>query len=210
MFKRFATFVKQQVRPFGILGLGLILIGTISALGGVWQYRTNLAQVSTSSSPKVAGTPTKSFGPAPSGTPAPNQPPPSVNLANSNIKTSTSSSSSIVASSTPAQSAPPAQAPVMVTVSLRINGTNKGNVILPSTSKQCEVLTRALNDGLISSLFMPYDAAQHTYGVYQINGLGDPTIVWWTYTVNGSPPPLGCSYLTVHNGDSVNWQYIKS
>jgi hypothetical protein len=56
---------------------------------------------------------------------------------------------------------------------------------------------------------MRYNSQWGTEGVYVVNGIGDPNVVWWTYTVNGSAPPYGCGYVTVHDGDSVNWRYVK-
>lgn len=97
-----------------------------------------------------------------------------------------------------------------VTVYLSVNGAYKGGVRLKSTANQCEVLHRARVDGAISSLETRYHPQYGTEGVYVIDGIGDSNSVWWTYKVNGKSPPYGCSYMPVHSGDSVNWQYIKS
>jgi hypothetical protein len=43
--------------------------------------------------------------------------------------------------------------------------------------------------------------------VHQINNVGSPAQVWWTYSVNGRSPPLGCSQVVVKPADQVVWTY---
>ena len=95
-------------------------------------------------------------------------------------------------------------------VSLSVNGASQGTVKLKSASNQCQVLTNALSQGIISSLDMRYSSTYKTYAVYIINGIGDANAVWWTYTVNGFSPPYGCSNMPAKNGDLVNWNYVKN
>ena len=102
-----------------------------------------------------------------------------------------------------------ARQPAMLTVKLRINGSYKGSLNLSSGSNQCQVLSKALASGIIASLDMRYYAQYGSQAVYMIDGVGDSNSVWWTYTVNGRSPPLGCSQVQVGNNDDVNWQYIK-
>jgi hypothetical protein len=97
-----------------------------------------------------------------------------------------------------------------VAVSLSVNGVYMGKATLASTSNQCDVLSEALNAGLISNLDMRYNSQYKTYAVYVINNTGDSNAIWWTYQVNGKSPPYGCSSTAVHSGDSVNWQYVKA
>jgi hypothetical protein len=104
---------------------------------------------------------------------------------------------------------PPEPEPATIEVSLTINNSFKGTVNLPEGSNHCDVLRQAQTDGLISNLSLKYNKALKTYGVYVIDGVGDENNVWWTYTVNGKSPPLGCSLVTAQDGDTVKWTYIK-
>lgn len=94
-------------------------------------------------------------------------------------------------------------------ISLYINNSSKGKINVAPGSNQCSVLSQALKQGAIQSLDMRYSEHYQTMAVYSINGLGEPSQIWWTYSVNGKPPPFGCSKMTTRNGDQVNWQYIK-
>ncbi len=99
--------------------------------------------------------------------------------------------------------------PVTASVALSVNGVAKGSVSLTQGSNHCNVLSAALNAGLISSLDMRYSSQYNTQAVYKINGQGDANNIWWTFRVNGASPPYGCSRLLVKNGDQVNWQYVR-
>ena len=99
--------------------------------------------------------------------------------------------------------------PVTASVALSVNGVAKGSVSLTQGSNHCNVLSAALNPGLISSLDMRYSSQYNTNAVYKINGQGDANNIWWTFRVNGASPPYGCSRLLVKNGDQVNWQYVR-
>ncbi|MBP6041931.1 DUF4430 domain-containing protein [Candidatus Saccharibacteria bacterium] len=99
--------------------------------------------------------------------------------------------------------------PVTASVALSVNGVAKGSVSLTQGSNHCNVLTAALNAGLINSLDMRYSSQYNTNAVYKINGQGDANNIWWTFRVNGASPPYGCSRLLVKNGDQVNWQYVR-
>lgn len=111
--------------------------------------------------------------------------------------------------STPTQIATPKVTPAKqtFTVSLSVNGSGVGDVTLEEGANQCDVLTQAQEQGKISNLLMKYDNSLGTYGVYQINGMGKETSVWWVYNVNGQSPSQGCSYISAKNGDSVEWEY---
>ncbi len=109
-------------------------------------------------------------------------------------------------STTPAQS--PANTQVTsVTVTLQVDSKTVGDVNVAATANQCDVLTDALAQGIISSLDMRYFSSLSSYGVYVINGQGDSNQVWWVYSVNGKSPPVGCSKLGVSGGEIINWQY---
>ncbi len=108
------------------------------------------------------------------------------------------------------QSPAPTPTPVVQTdqVNVSINGSSNFSLSVADGSNHCDVLSKALSDGKMASLNMKYSSAYDTYAVYQINGIGKENQVWWTYSVNGSNPPLGCSHIKVKNNDSVSWTYI--
>lgn len=117
--------------------------------------------------------------------------------------------------STAAQSAgnpipTPAPQKLQYQVSLSINGEASFSVEVPEGSNQCDVLSRALDQGKISSLNMRYDSNYGTYAVYQINEIGKENSVWWVYKVNGQSPSQGCSYIKVNNSDNIEWKYVGS
>jgi len=93
-------------------------------------------------------------------------------------------------------------------VLLTINGSSVGSVNVPSGANQCDILSQALSEKEIESLNMRYNSDLGTYGVYQINGIGQENVVWWVYKVNGQSPNQGCSFIKVNNGDSVEWSYL--
>jgi hypothetical protein len=103
----------------------------------------------------------------------------------------------------------PTSAPAVKTfqVNLKINGSSVGNVDMQEGNNQCDVLSRAKDQGKISSLTMRYINDLGTYGVYQINGIGQENTVWWVYKINGQSPSQGCSYIKANSGDSVEWEY---
>ncbi len=92
-------------------------------------------------------------------------------------------------------------------VDVSISGSSSFTVNVDNGSNQCDVLTKALQQGKISSLNMQYSNTYNTNAVYQINGIGKENQVWWTYSVNGTNPPLGCSYVKTKSGDKVVWTY---
>ncbi len=92
-------------------------------------------------------------------------------------------------------------------VKLSINGSSVGTVEIPEGANQCDVLTRAKDQGKIASLLMKFDTSLETNGVYQINGVGKENTVWWVYNVNGKSPAQGCSYIKANNDDEVAWEY---
>lgn len=103
----------------------------------------------------------------------------------------------------------PTTAPAKQTfqVSLKINGSSVGNVDMEEGNNQCDVLSRAKDQGKISQLLMKYDNNLGTNGVYQINGIGKDNAVWWVYKVNGASPTQGCSHIKANSGDTVEWEY---
>lgn len=118
----------------------------------------------------------------------------------------TSGPTNEVISPTPASNPEPAT----VQVKLHIDDVYKGDVALADGKNHCDVLTRALETGVLSSLEMRYNSTYKTQAVYKINGVGDSDTVWWAYKVNGKSPPLGCSHVKVRSGDSINWEYVKN
>jgi hypothetical protein len=213
--------LKSQLSGFGLLITGLVILTLFTTLGGLRHYQGELADQL--SQPQTAGNAKQAVQKLPgvTGTTTPGQ-----TLAGNNqqsIPTSTKRTSGGVAGKTIASSAVPANKvatasqsaaatsqSAIISVNLSVNGQAKGTVKLPGGSTQCDLLAQALTDGNISSLDMRYSSEYGTEAVYVIDGVGDPGSVWWTYTVNGHPPPYGCAYITAHSGDSVNWQYVKN
>lgn len=115
---------------------------------------------------------------------------------------------SAVVTPKPQQQPTPQHQTQTVSVSLQINGALKGEVTLDDGANHCDVLSSALNAGIIDDLQLKYSDTMKSYGVHVINGQGDSNIVWWVYIVNGKSPPLGCSHILVNNNDTVNWKYI--
>ncbi|MGH7192730.1 MAG: DUF4430 domain-containing protein [Candidatus Saccharimonadales bacterium] len=203
------------------LGAGLLIITLITALGGIWQYggqldgqlsarpQASAAQLTAAhqnTASKSAGSGSGTAGALSSGNQTGTTAYGTVSLPVATGAGRTGSG----ASSGPAYSQTDSTTRTVISVRLTINGHGGGTVKLTSGSDQCDVLSQALAEGVISSLDMRYDSSLHTEGVYVIDGIGSPDTVWWTYTVNAQAPPYGCSYVTAHNGDSVNWQYVKS
>jgi Domain of unknown function (DUF4430) len=206
--------LKTQLPRFGLLLAGLVALTLFTTLGGLWQYRNELTdQSAAAQTPPAAAKktpPSLIIKPASS---IPNQTP-GVNQVSAAATANHPANQSPAQNSTggaPDTSPPPAAAlrPAAVSLGLSINGQPRGTVTLPASSNQCDVLSQALTDGIISSLDMRYSTQYGTEAVYVIDGIGDPSSVWWTYTVNGRAPPYGCAYATVQGGDSVNWRYVK-
>lgn len=206
------------------LGAGLLIITLVTALGGIWQYGGQLNQQlsakpqapaaqlaashsgATTKSAAGSGPGTTTTSPSPSGGQTSTT---TYGIINSPASTQTGGTSAATGSSSNYDQSD-ATTRTVISVRLNVDGRGAGTVKLTSGSDQCDVLSQALAEGVISNLDMRYDSQLHTEGVYVINGIGSPDTVWWTYTVNGQAPPYGCSYVTAHNGDSVNWQYVKS
>lgn len=159
--------------------------------GAKEEIKSEEVETSKKIEPSISLTSTKSTPiPKPTSTPTPLQP---------------SSSSDQVSSPTPT-----AASTTLEQVHLSINGSSSFNVVVNKDSNQCDVLSKALEQGKISSLNMRYDKTYETYAVYQINGIGKENSVWWVYTVNGQSPSQGCSYIKTNNGDNIEWKYIGS
>ena len=223
MFKKLTGKLKRQAHPFVVLAAGLTLIGLITSLSGILNYQYELDHlssptISTVAKAQPAGLAKNTSGKlgqaatqelagssGQSGGSAGTKPNPSNARQPVAANTASNSAAAAAGQQTPA-GAPNVSA---VTVSLSVNGVQRGNISLSGASNQCDVLTRALDTGLISDLDMRYNSQYGTYAVYVIDGIGDSDSVWWTYTVNGKSPPVGCGKLPVHAGDSINWQYVK-
>ena len=104
----------------------------------------------------------------------------------------------------------PTQSLTTYQVNLSINGSASFNVNVSKDANQCDVLQNALSQGKISSLNMRYDTTFQTYGVYQINGIGQGNQIFWVYKVNGTSAPKGCSFIPVNQNDTIEWKYIGS
>ena len=205
--------LKVKVPPVAILINGLVAVGLITALGGLLHYGSEIKSYEAASAETLKEQ-TEQL--TPNSKDADKKT--SANQASSNDSSSrningsshtTSASPGGPASTTYSGSSPVHSKTSYVKVSLSVNGSPKGSVTLKSTANQCQVLTQAKAQNVISSLVMKYNESLNSYGVYVIDGIGRTDQVYWTYTVNGKPPPFGCSYITVHGGDSINWKYIN-
>jgi hypothetical protein len=68
----------------------------------------------------------------------------------------------------------------------------------------CSFLNDAKAAGKIKSVtIMHYDAPLNSDYVKEINGYSDN----WTFSINGTKEPKGCSYYSLNSGDSVTWKY---
>lgn len=209
--------LKHQLTVFAPLGAGLLIMTLITALSGLWHYNHEVAY----QAPAKAFAKTAGLSVVQSGGTGNTQTSGSAGAGNKSLapgsnvsKKSTTHAQAtnavgIAYADTPAPNST-GTAATAATLTLSINHQSKGSLAVAAGSNQCDVLKQALAAGMISNLDMRYDTQYKTYGVYVINGIGDPGTVWWTYTVNGVAPPYGCGYVTAHSGDSVNWQYIKS
>lgn len=124
----------------------------------------------------------------------------------STIKTSQPASPQPATSSSPSTTTTNSQ----VTATLMVNGVVQGKVSVATGTTQCGLIVQALVDGVINQLTIKYNSSYKSRGVYQINNQGDANNMLWVYAVNGAEPPVGCDSVTVHDNDSVNWQYLRS
>lgn len=212
-----SKILRVKVPPIVILISGLAIVGLLTALGGILHYGNEIShnsEISIENTLEEQETElAEKTGSASKKTSRSNNH--SNRNSNGSYGNSTSSpqlqaASSTTAGGTGSSSSTPGSKVSYVKVFLSVNGNPKGNVTLKSGSNHCQVLSQAYAVGLISSLDMRYNSQYKTYGVYVIDGIGDPSSVWWVYKVNGQSPPYGCSYMKVHGGDSVNWQYLKN
>jgi hypothetical protein len=206
--------LKQHIPVFAPLGAGLLIITLITAMGGLWQYQGELnGKLSAEPLPPVSRLDAAHRNaPGAAGSAQPGAPENQTGgsaaraVAGSGAAQAGRAGNAGSADTSYSQPGAPANPQTVISVSLSVNGHPKGTVRLASGSSQCDVLSQALAEGVISSLDMRYNSQQGSYGVYVIDGIGDPGSVWWTYTVNGYSPP-GCSHVPADDGDSVNWQY---
>ncbi len=213
--------LKSQLSPFGLLGVGLVVVTLLTALSGMWQYQYEVAHQSPKSvaigkydKASLANQNVKAALGEDSNRNSQSAQP-TGGASHSSNQTAPPKAASQNTAATPAapavdnQPAPAAAPPATVSLTLSVNGHTKGSVQLKAGSNQCDVLTQALADGLISSLDMRSSPGLGT-AVYVIDGVGDPGSVWWIYKVNGTEPKQGCALITAHNGDVASWQYLKN
>ncbi len=214
---KLSKILRVKVPPAVILISGLAIVGLLTALGGILHYdneisnnseisientfkeqEAELAEKTTAASKKTSGSNNYS-NESSNGSYEDSAGSPQLQAATSSSTASRAGSSNSGSGRNVSY----------VKVFLSVNGSPKGSVTLKSTANQCDVLRQAYSNELISSLTMKYNSQYKTYGVYVIDGIGDPNSVWWVYTVNNRSQ-LGCSYVKVNGGDVVNWQYIKN
>ncbi len=207
---------RVKAPPVAILISGLVVVGLLTAEAGILHYGSELKSYETASAETLKEQKeqlTQNYKDANKKASAsqasPNDSPNRYINGSSYAAGANSGGPGGPASSTSSGSSSVHSKISYVKVFLSVNGSPKGSVSLKSTANQCQVLTQAKAQGVISSLVMKYNESLNSYGVYVIDGIGRTDQVYWTYTVNGKPPPLGCSYVTVHGGDSINWRYIN-
>jgi hypothetical protein len=112
--------------------------------------------------------------------------------------------------SSPTPSPTPTSTPVVqeITVEMSIDGVGSFSLSLQTGKNHCELLNHALSENKISSLNMKHNPSLGSYGVYQINGLGQEGQVWWVYEINQKKVAYGCSQVQAKDGDSIEWKYI--
>ena len=117
---------------------------------------------------------------------------------------------STIPSPSPSPILTPSLNPEVNQITVSINNSPSFEVQVSPEADHCQVLTQALETGKITSLTMEYNETYKSYAVYQINDIGHPNQVFWTYQVNNNNPPLGCSHIKTENNDVVVWTYIGS
>lgn len=202
---------RVKIPPIVILVSGLVVISLLTAIGGILHYGSELKD---NSQPLVSDTIDKSKELTSNTKNVQNKTnidKNSVNNDSSNVlnEYSTSASTQTANSQTQNKSTNSGSNISYVEASLSINGVYVGNITLKTPAYQCDVLRQAQARGILT-----VDMSNKEYGqyvVYVINGLGDKSHqrIEWTYKVNGSLAPLGCQYMPVKNGDSINWEYIN-
>lgn len=219
MLGRIKTVLKNG-RPFAVLTSGLLVVAFITASLGVWHHRQEVAFSAQEESGEIDKQPVEasmtsdtkkksvdeSSAENEQANPQHSQPVRANGSGPAQVQARQNSTSPPNASSPAGESR---TKPSHVTAALTVQGSSKGTVTLPAGSNHCDVLKQALKGGLISNLDMRYNAQYGTYGVYVIDGIGETGAVWWTYKVNGTSPPYGCSQTPVRNGDTAAWHYVK-
>lgn len=216
LFRRLKTAASKH-RSVGVLSIGLLFITVLTAGAGIVHHNYELAHQSSLSDKKQAtssDTKTEKSSASTTEQSVLGQTSPQNPDSKPVSKSKSSTKPQVPASTQPATSAPATNTPNSPTAStvstqLSVNGAAKGLVTIAANSNHCEVLSQALRNGQINSLDLRYSTQYGTYAVYMIDGVGDSNAVWWTYKVNGSSPPYGCSQMKVKNGDSVHWEYVK-
>jgi hypothetical protein len=200
------TVLGSQRRSFGVLASGLLIITVLTTGAGIWHHNYELSHQSSPDSSKNVAKASNDQSAQTSVTASPE------NVLGETSPTGQTQPKSCATKPSTNQcptSRARTQKPSTVSATLSINGASKGMVTLAANSNHCDVLNQALKNGQISSLDLRYSSQYGTYAVYMIDGVGDSNAVWWTYKVNGSSPPYGCSQMPVKDGDSVHWQYVK-
>lgn len=204
MYTQLKTFFTKERS----IVIGLVLLGVIFLLLGIFSPSGATLGVQTKKTTAVTSTVTPS--PTPTAvvkrdteeSTIPTKVPTTVPT-----QTATSANTS-TASNTPTNT--PAPQVATRQVNLSINGSGVGSVTVNEGANHCDVLSKAVEQGKISSLNMKFDENYGSYGVYQINGIGKDNAVWWVFKVNGASPNQGCSHIKVNNGETAEWEYKGS
>ncbi len=224
MTKNLKQKFSPKLRKLAIVTFGIVMISSCTTASGIWYYKKpsfdpNTSSQEISSNKNKENDQTISDTHTDPETGKQNDKKQTKNddkktKQNNTAKTNTTTESPqnnqpTTPASTNNNTAQTTQTPQATTVSLSVNGSSKGSITLNNGSNHCNVLSSARAQGKISSLDMRYVAEFGSQGIYVIDGIGDSSAIWWTYTVNGRSPPSGCSHVTARNGDSVNWTYSK-
>ena len=210
---------RRQVVSYAIVLLALILAGslsyTLAQVSAPHKIESSVKQIKITKKADTSPTPTQEIKPgvnkqiiqvtkAISHDLSPQPTVISKQATSTNTNTTTNGSSNSSPTSTPQVNAS------KINVTLSVDGGSSSEITIDNGANQCDVLTKALEQGKIQSLNMRYDNSLGSNGVYQINGIGKDNSIWWTYKVNGKSPSQGCSYVKANNGDSVEWNYQGS
>lgn len=91
----------------------------------------------------------------------------------------------------------------MVHLQIDSGGTSSNTVNFKTGMDACTILTEAKNEGKIKSVTLVYYSSFQSDYVKELNGQTDN----WTFEYNGTSPPVGCSKVPLHPGDTVSWSY---
>jgi hypothetical protein len=208
--------IFKKLLPFAIIFSVLILAGTVSY--GLYLLEKNQPTNEPATDTVIVEKIISESSPSPTPSSSPLPQPKKITKPKSTVQPSPqlipqpSQSPQTVTVANPEPSKPPTPSPTPVIqkyqISVSIDGGSAFSLAIEEGKNHCDVLSQALQEGKLSSLNMQFNSSYNSYGVYQINGLGQTDQVWWGYKINDKSPAYGCSYIKVQNNDDVRWTYV--